>query len=81
MNLASGAGRGFFTEGDGAVMDGNKKRAKRSVNLRRNRRTTIFNPEKVTTVWDDERREWKIIVESANATIEHSRLTDEKRTA
>lgn len=56
-----------------------KERRVRHANLRRSRETTVtgFVPgDKVVAVWDHEKREWRLIVESANGLrIDHKRLT------
>lgn len=55
------------------------KHVKRSVNLRRQRRSTVtgFHPgDKVTAEWDRVEMEWKLWVESANGIrIDHVHLT------
>lgn len=61
--------------------NGESKRIRRA-NLRRNRVTTVtgFAPgDKVVAIWDSERREWRLVVESANGLrIDHNRLTFER---
>ncbi len=62
-----------------------KKQVKRSVNLRRQRRSTVtgFDPgDKVIAEWDREKWEWRLLIESANGIqIDHERLTSDKGTA
>lgn len=56
-----------------------KPRLKRSATLRRNRRTTVQGlvpGDTITTVFDAENWEWRLLIESANGVvIRHERLT------
>jgi hypothetical protein len=62
-----------------------KQRKRRRANLRRKRRTVLTNfqpTDKVTAEWDNDKREWALVVDSENGVqIDHSRLTDEKPAA
>lgn len=65
--------------GQGGVMAAAKKPVKRSINLRRQRRSTVtkfHEDDTLTAEWDHREQSWKLLIESANGLqIHHERLT------
>ena len=65
--------------------DEERKPKRRTVNLRRHRMTTVSNlqpGDRVTPIWDAEKWEWRLLIESENGVeISHIRLTGSAKSA